>query len=329
MNNHFHIYIASCTPDGGVYHYLCKNGSLQRMEKTNADRPMYLAVAENRLYAVLRQSFADSENSGVCSWQIGRDGALTNPSALCSTQGRCGCHLAVEQNRIYAANYLSGSVVMLPEGRLSEHHGSGPHPTRQEAAHTHFVGMTPDKKYLLAVDLGLDTIFVYTPELILQDKIAMPAGHGCRHLAWSEDGKYAFCVNELASTVSVLGYEKGKLTLLDTVSALPEGFEGENTAAAIRVDGDWVYVSNRGCDNIAVFTHKAGKLSDPVFVDAEGVSPRDFYIYGGYLFCANEGSSYVSVFSCAEGKVQSLGLHLSVPKALCVAVVPCEGEDDT
>lgn len=296
---------------------------MQLMEKTDADRPMYLTVSDHRLYAVLRQPFASSDFSGVCSWEIGEKGILTNPSPICSTYGRCGCHLTVAQNRIYAANYLSGSVALLPEGKLVTHNGKGPHPTRQEAAHTHFVGMTPDGAYVLAVDLGVDTIYIYTPDLRLYDTVSMPAGHGCRHLAWSEDGKYAFCVNELASTVSVLRYEQGSLSLLNTVSALPADCVTENTAAAIRVDGNHVYVSNRGCDNIAVFTHRDGVLSQPVFADAEGISPRDFYIYGGYLFCANEGSDRVRVFRCENGNLHAMGLHLPIPKPLCVAVVPC------
>ena len=320
MRNSFHIYIASCTPDGGIYHYLCQDGNLQFREKTDADRPMYLAVAEDSLYAVLRQPFENAENSGVCRWEIGKDGALLNPSEIISTGGQVGCHLAVVQDRVYVANYISGSVAMLPEGIVKAHSGKGPHPARQDAAHTHFVGMTPDGKYLLAVDLGTDSIYVYTPELCLQERVAMPAGQGCRHLAWSDDGKYAFCVHELSSSVSVLRYEAGKLTLLDTVSALPDNFQKENTAAAIRVSGDKLYVSNRGCNNLAVFTHTEGKLSQPDFVDAEGIGPRDFYVYGGYLFCANEGSDCVSVFTCADGKLQSRKQHLQIPKPLCIVV---------
>lgn len=318
MKNRFHVYIASCTSDGGIYHYLCKDGKLQFREKTHADRPMYLTVAEDRLYAVLRKPFGDSENSGVCNWKIGRDGSLSELSEVVSTGGHVACHLTVAQNRIYAANYLSGSVVMLPEGVVRHHEGKGPHPARQEAAHTHFVGMTPDGRYLLAVDLGADMIFVYDPDLTLRHQIPMPAGHGCRHLAWSEDGKYAFCVNELASTVSTLRYEQGMFTLLDTVSALPENCRVENTAAAIRVDGENIYVSNRGCDNLAVFTHREGKLSQPVFVDSEGIGPRDFYVHGGYLFCANQSSDCVSVFACNGGKLQSENMHLQIPTPLCV-----------
>jgi 6-phosphogluconolactonase (cycloisomerase 2 family) len=86
------------------------------------------------------------------------------------------------------------------------------------------------------------------------------------------------------------------------------------------VDGEKVYVSNRGCNNLAVFSHREGKLSQPVFVDAEGIGPRDFYVYGGFLFCANEGSDCVSVFTCQNGQLRSQNLHLQIPKPLCVAI---------
>ena len=321
MKNQFHVYIASCTPDGGIYHYLCQDGNLQFREKTDADRPMYLTVAGDSLYAVLRQPFGDSGNSGVCSWKISQDGSLSEPSEIVNTGGRVGCHLTVAQDRVYVANYISGSVVMLPKGIIRQHTGNGPHPTRQEAAHTHFVGMTPDGKFLLAVDLGADTIFVYDPDLTLRYQISMPAGHGCRHLAWSEDGKYAFCINELTSTVSILRYNQGEFTLLDTVSALPENCPVESYAAAIRVVGDKVYISNRGYDSIAVFTHKDGVLTKPVFADTEGANPRDFYVYGEHLFCANQSSDCVSVFTCKGEQIQSKNLHLQIPEPLCVAVL--------
>ena len=324
MKNAFHIYLASCTPDGGIYHYLCRDGQLQKLEKTDADQPMYLEVVGDRLYAVLCQPFENSENSGVCWWKIAEDGSLSDRSDFLSTEGQCGCHLTVAEGKIYVANYISGSVIMLPEGKLSRHQGSGPHPTRQTAAHAHFVGMTPDGKYLLAVDLGTDSIFVYDPELVLQDRVAMPAGHGCRHIAWSDDGRYAFCANELTSTVSTLRYDGEGFTLLDTVSALPENCTITNTAAAIRVVGNRVYVSNRGCNNIAVFTHENGVLSQPEFVDVEGNGPRDFYIHEGLLLCTNEKSDNVSVFACENGKIVSQNLHLAIPQPLCVVVKDIE-----
>lgn len=314
----FDMYVASCVPDGGIYHYVYKNGEMHEVCKTVTDRPMYLTLADNRLYAVLREPFADSPNSGVCCWDIDADGNLYNQSEIISTGGCCGCHLTVYNDRIYVANYLSGSVCMLPEGRVAIHSGSGTDPIRQEAPHVHYVGLTPDQKWLLAVDLGLDAIFMYSLDMQISKRVEMPAGHGCRHLAWSEDGQYCFCVNELASSLSVLRYAQDVLTLMDTVSVLPENWRGNNTAAAIRVAGERIYVSLRGCDKVVMLMHHEGSFTEPIFVDTEGKCPRDINIIRDILFCANENSDCVTAFRLKNGGLQFENAQISVPKPLCI-----------
>lgn len=314
----FHMYVASCVNDGGIYHYICENGQIRGISKTAVDRPMYLALSGNRLYAVLREPFADSANSGVCCWDIDAAGDLHNQSEIVSTGGRCGCHLAVKDDHVYVANYLSGSVGLLPEGKVSIHSGSGPNPIRQEAPHVHFVGFTPDEKWLLAVDLGLDTIFMYSPDLQTSKPVEMPAGHGCRHLAWSEDGQYCFCVNELASSLSVLRYANDELVLLDTVSVLPRDYQGQHTAAAIRVVGETIYISIRGCDQLVVLTCHEGVFTEPIFAAAQGESPRDIHIIGDLLFSANENSDCVTVFQLKEDGPHFMNVKLPIPKPLCI-----------
>ena len=316
--NKFHVYVASCVPDGGIYHYVYDNGDIREIGKTAADRPMYLAVDDNRLYAVLREPFADSTNSGVCYWEMDGHGNLSNQSEIISTGGRCGCHLTVHNGRVYVANYLSGSVSMLPEGKVVQHCGMGKDPVRQEAPHVHFAGFTPDEKWLLAVDLGIDAIFMYSPDMQISKRVEMPAGHGCRHLAWSEDGQYCFCVNELASSLSVLRYTQDTLILMDTVSLLPENWRGSNTAAAIRVAGERIYVSHRGCDQIAVLSHHDGTLTKPVFVDAEGKSSRDIHIMQDILFSANENSDCVTAFQVEKDGLQFMNKRIAVPKPLSI-----------
>jgi 6-phosphogluconolactonase len=207
---------------------------------------------------------------------------------------------------------------MLPEGKVVTHCGSGPHPTRQEAPHVHFVGATPDHKWLLAVDLGVDAIYMYSPDLQTSQCVSVPAGHGCRHLAWSEDGRYCFCINELASSLSVLRYDQDTLVLLDTVALLPEKYQGNNTAAAIRVAGENIYLTVRGCDQIITLTHHNGVLTTPRLVASEGESPRDMNVIGDLLFCANENSNCVTAFSLQEGGPKFSGLRLPVPKPLCI-----------
>ena len=312
------MYVASCVPDGGIYHYIFENGEMYEISKTAVDRPMYLALHSNRMYAVLREPFAENANSGVCCWDLDAEGNLYNQSEIISTGGRCGCHLLATDDRVYVANYLSGSVCMLPEGKMVVHSGAGVDPLRQGAPHVHFVGSTPDGKWLLAVDLGVDAIYMYSPDLQISKRIPMPAGHGCRHLAWSENGQYCFCVNELASSLSALRYAQDELVLLDTISLLPDEFQCNNTAAAIRVVGERIYISIRGCDQIVTLQHHEGVFTNPILFSAEGKSPRDINVIGNMLFCANENSDSITAFELREDGLQSMHIQHSVPKPLCI-----------
>ena len=52
-----HFYFASCTSDGGVYHYIWKNRELQFLEKWDCDCPMYLLIEGRRMWILLRQPF--------------------------------------------------------------------------------------------------------------------------------------------------------------------------------------------------------------------------------------------------------------------------------
>ncbi len=314
------LYFAAAAPEGGVYRYqLTDDGALRFAEKTPLDRPMYLAESDGTLVALMRGRTipgADDMHSSVvqCALTDGKPGAWSAPVP---TLGECACHLDVVGGTVYAVNYLSGSVFRTPDA-LVTHHGRGPHPTRQEAPHTHFVRRTPDEKYLFVVDLGLDSIFTYDFDLHEVDRAQVPSGAGCRHLDYSADGHTVFCVNELASSVSVFDYCDGHLTLRETVSALPSDFAGENTAAAIRVIGDRVYVSNRGHDSIAQFRWDGCHLSAPLWTPCGGSSPRDFAAFGDWMFCTNENTDNVTVFHLENGVPVQTPTELHMPHPLCV-----------
>ncbi len=314
-------YIASCTADGGIHRYrMDDNGTLTWLDKTTMDRPMYMTVAGNKMYIVLRAPFEDSPNSGVVIYDILEDGALGNPTPIRTTLGQVACHIAAAGNDVFCANYISGSVIKLP-GALVTHSGHSIHPQRQEAPHVHFVGITPDRKYICAADLGLDTIFVYDRDLNLVSKENVPAGHGARHLAFSEDGKTMFCVNELKSTVSVFSYEDGQLGYLETVSALPDNFTGDNLAAAIRVKGEYAYVSHRGADMIACLHWDGRHLKLCSVIPCGGASPRDFLLTDGYAVCANECSNNITVIKTDRDIMVKISTGVSIPAPLCVSVV--------
>jgi len=276
---------------------------------------MYMIISDRKMYVLLRAPF-DSHESGLITYDIAPDGSLQNPSSVQSTHGEVACHLCADENTVYAVNYISGSVIKMPD-TLVVHTGSSMHPHRQTSPHTHYVNFTPDGKYLTVTDLGTDQIYLYDRELSLQSAVRLPAGHGPRHLTFHEDGCHAFCVNELTSTVSLLLYENGKLQLLETVQTLPDGYTGESTSAAIRCDGNTVYTSNRGHDSVSVLDFAGEHLHFRTTIPTYGSGPRDFIIEDGSIFAANEKDNTVSIVSVTT---HSLLAQFPIPSPVCVTI---------
>ena len=294
-----HLYIASCVPQGGVVHYTRREGSdWEKQDVFECDRPMYMILEGNRMHILLRAPFPGSDESGLVTCAIGPGGALTPLSAPAGTKGKVACHLCRFQGRTYVTNYISGSVYA-SSGQLDVHEGRGPHPTRQEGPHTHFISPTPDCNYLMSTDLGLDTVFVYDGDLHVVSRAQVPSGQGCRHLAPSDDGEWVFCANELGSTVSVFHYAQGKMRLTETVGALfvPDG---ENTSAAIRVREDMVWVSQRGLDAVSCLKWDGQHLALQAVCPCGGDSPRDILPVGDWILAADEKSDNVSFLRIKE-----------------------------
>ena len=93
-SRHFDVYVASCTPSGGIYHYKLHDSHLELAEITPADRPMYMVIEEKKMYVLLRAPFENRE-SGVVVYEIDDNGKLMNPSAIQSTKGEVACHILV------------------------------------------------------------------------------------------------------------------------------------------------------------------------------------------------------------------------------------------
>lgn len=310
------MYIASCDRDGGIYHYKFNGKTVTEKQFYPLDRPTYMEIKNNRLYATLRDPKGTGE-SGVISFDLDSEGNLINESKIIYTKGVVGCHLTVTDAGIFVASYLSGSVFRSPD-LLVTHTGKGVNPDRQESAHTHCTVQTPDGKYICVADLGLDKIFVYDMELKSVSSVKLPDGVGPRHLVFSDDGRFMYCITELSSQVFSHNYCDGKLEIIESINALPEDFKGENTAAAIRLNGEYLYVSNRGHDSIAIFKVNGGKLLLEDIVSCGGKWPRDFNIWNNYLVCTNEHTNDVTFFELDNGIPKLIDLKLNMPDPLNV-----------
>lgn len=311
----YNVYISSCCENGGIYHcsFDEKNG-IKVIDKIPLDRPMYTVINGNRLYVLLRAAFKNSTDSGLISFDINKDGKLINKIDVISTKGEVACHLCVEDEDIYAVNYLSGSVILFPENVIV-HNGKSINEARQEKAHTHYVTVTPDKKYVLVTDLGMDKIITYTRQLEYVCETQIKPGNGPRHLVFSPDGKFVFCANELSSTVTMYKYNDGKLSLTDEKSALPDNYKGESYCAAIRFSNGKIYVSNRGDDSICEFEYTDKGLNRTRIFPCFGSYPRDFDIIGNVLISTNQGGSVTLVNLDTEELMQKI----EIENPLCIS----------
>lgn len=318
-----------------------------------AMNPSFLAVHPNGryLYAVSEVAeFAGQKSGAVNAYQIDRHtGKLTLLNQV-SSRGTGPCYVSFDVSGRYllVANYGSGSVAALPvapDGRLREasgfvqHTGSSINPRRQREPHAHSIQPSPDNRFVLAADLGVDKLFVYRfhpvkGSLEPHDPpfAALAPGSGPRHFTFHPSGRYVYVINELASTVTAFRWEagSGRLRELHTVPTLPEGFAGENTTAEIRVhpNGRFLYASNRGHDSIAVFAvdPKTGLLFARGQTPSGGKTPRNFSLdpSGRYLFAANQNSNNVVIFRVdpQAGNLIPAGRQLKVPVPVCVRFVP-------
>lgn len=311
------FYIASQDVGGGVL--LCRlaqDGQIGLLETYPLDRPAFLAKDGDRLFALLREPFLFQ--SGVAEYAVLPDGTLKQEGDIQPVFGTIAAHILRYRGRTYIANYCSSGVSRLPD-MVMPFPGRSVDPERQTCSHPHCLTPSPEGVHICICDLGTDCIYVCDLNLKEVFRVKAPAGAGPRHLVFSPDGRFGYCVNEMGSSVSVYAYEYGRLTLLNTVSTLPEDFDGISSGSAIRIspDGKKLYVSNRGHDSVTEFAVEGEKLMPRRWIPCHGQSPREMHILGKFLLCGNEVSHNVTVFDL-EGDISQPVCTFPVTRPWCI-----------
>lgn len=350
------FYVGTYTEEGskskGIYAYRfdADTGQITSLglaaETTN---PSFVVLHPNGrfLYAVNEvQNYKGPNSGGVGAFSIDKEtGKLTFLNEVPS-RGADPCYITVDKTGKYVlvANYTGGSLAVFPvleDGKLGEasaflqHTGHGTNPERQEKAHAHSIDLSPDNRFAMADDLGLDELFVYkfdsangslTPNNPPFAKL--DPGAGPRHFALSPTGKFAYVIAEMHSTVTVFSNDAttGTLHCVQTISTLPKGFTGENDDAEIQMypSGKFLYASNRGSDTITVLAidPRKGTLTPIEYTPTQGRIPRSFEIdpTGKFLFAANQKSDNIVLFriDTKTGHLTPTGQVLDVGSPVCV-----------
>ncbi len=295
------FYIASCTENGGSYKFrLYEDGEVEEIQKILMPSPMFLQLNGYELWAVLRYPFKNSKESGFAAYDLRSGERLTE---IQSTKGEVSCHIAVDGKDVYCANYTSGSVFASPD-TLSVHHGHGIDPNRQKSPHPHSVVFSQDKQFVLSCDLGLDAIFVYDRRLNEISRAYVPAGAGARHIVFSKDEKYLYCINEMGGSISIFSWNAPRLALLDTVSIMPRQYREIGAGAAIKIskDGTHLYATERSSGSIVTLRADGKCLTVSAHTDCHGKEPRDFTLLANDRFavCTNQFSNNFSMFRIGD-----------------------------
>ena len=262
-----------------------------------------------------------------------------------STIGKGPCQVGVDPLGQYlaCANYGSGSVSfhplcdngeVAPASDFIQHEGSGPVADRQAGPHAHSANFDPSGCFLIAVDLGIDRLLIH--ELDREKgklrahqpgSVHVEPGAGPRHFTFHPNGKWAYLITELSNVIVAYEWnsEAGRLTPLQRISTLPEGYTGASHGAEIRVhpSGRFLYGSNRGHNSVAIFgiDQANGHLESLGHVSTEGDHPRHFTISpdGQWLLVANMNSDSLVVFRIADdGGLRAVGDPLSLPAPTCL-----------
>jgi 6-phosphogluconolactonase len=317
--------------------------------------PSFLAVEPGGRFLYAVNEIADyhgGRSGSVSAFAINRKtGQLTFLNAV-SSSGAGPCYLTLDRagRYILVANYDTGSVTVFPvlkDGRLGEasafdqHSGHGTDPERQTGPHAHCIVPSPDNRFAIVADLGLDELLVYDFDpakgsLAPNDPpfAKVDPGAGPRHFTFHPGGKFAYVINEMQASVTAFSYDPagGVLRNLQTISTLPKEFHGHKQAAEIEVHpaGKFLYGSNRGHDSIAVLAIDpvTGTLTPVEYTSTQGKTPRDFAIdpTGSYLLAANQDSDDIVIFrvDLKTGRLTPTGQVLEVPSPVAVDFVAME-----
>jgi 6-phosphogluconolactonase len=358
------VYVGTYTKDRGkgIYLFRLQTRNLEVSQNitlvplglaAEAVNPSFLELDLKRrlLFAVNEIDQFEGKSTGAVS-AFSIDAATGTLSLLNQrlSMGTGPCHLVLDKERrnLLIANYGGGSVAVLrvgTDGRLGEttafvqHSGKSVNPQRQTRPHAHCVTLDPANRFAFVCDLGLDKVMTYRFDaakgtLAPGDPAftSLEPGAGPRHMVFRPDGRFAYVVNELTSTIAVFGYDSnaGVLKELQTVSTLPEYFDGANSGAEIGMNpsGKYLYVSNRGHNSVVLFgiDQAEGTLT---YVEEQGTggrTPRHFGIEPSakHLAIGNQESDTVLVcrIDADNGRLKPSGVFASVPSPACVMFLP-------
>lgn len=335
-------YTKTCESKGiYCYSFNTETGEAKQQASTeNVVNPSYLALSPNKkiVYSVNE----DGNSSKASAFKF--DAHTSQFEALNSqpSMGNDPCYILNDDYNILVANYSGGNITVYgknPDGSIGKFkqvmaHENKATPSKEaKPAHMHMVQFTPDKKYVIASDLGNDKLYVYkynpkASAAVLQfhSFVMLRKGSGPRHFTFSPDGKLFYVINELDGSLVEFKYKNEELIYRDDTTVVDSKFKSKPSAADIHIssDGKYLYATNRGDANtITCFEiTKTGRLKLKQTISTLGKGPRNFALdpTGNFLLIAHQYSNNVVVFKIDKttGLLTDSGKRIELCSPVCL-----------
>jgi 6-phosphogluconolactonase len=325
--------------------------------------PSFLTISPNHrfLYAVSEDPLSLGppldHSSYVSAFAIDQTTGKLRLLNTAPASGTSTCFISIDKTGkfVMMANFGSGSISVVrvkEDGSLGEltafiqNVGGSVDPSIQTAPHPHWIGVSPDNRYVIVSDLGLDKVLIFrfdaeTGKLSPPDPpfATVYPGGGPRHFAFDPAGNFGYQLSEMSGIVDVYAWDpsKGTLTGVQRAHTVPHDFFGGNHSGELEVhpNGKFLYESNRrtqsefvrGPESIGVFAVDAGNgtLAPVEQVDSGGIMPRNFKIdpTGAYLLSANQLTNNIVVFKIDgnTGRLSRTGKEIKVDTPVCIQFV--------
>lgn len=299
-----------------IYDVDVKEGLLYLRKVVPVNNSSYVTISRNSRYLY---SIADE---GVEVFEIQKDGDLKAINQI-DIDGMRGCHLStdIDGKYLFVAGYHDGKVTVIhthTDGRLGTlmdgvfHRGQGAINERTFRPHVCCVRVTPDNRFLCAVDNGIDQVVLYkinhTANKLQQvDVLRMGRAAGPKSIHFSRDGHYCFILCEITNVVRVYSYRVENdypvFELIEEDSTLSDAKDPYDAAASLRVsyDGNYVFCSTAGDNSVAMFkmNHKTGHLDRQFSLPTAGDYPKDISLFPDqkHIAVVNNASGTITTFA--------------------------------
>ena len=317
-----------------------KNGRMTEKQEVEITNSSYIGISHDKktLYSIT--------DIGVEAYHILEDGSLEFLNEA-SINGMRGCYLNMDQKDqfLVTAGYHDGKVTILrlnKDGSIGEitderyHKGLGTAAGRNHVPHVQCIKVSKDNKYLLAADLGMDRINIYSlnqenGKIKEVDVIHCDQESSPRHMQFSEEGRFLYVCLEQKCAIDVYEYREDDRGLpefnkIQEVSCSDESDIIGVACSALSFSEDYEYLvsSTAGENNAIVFKvdKETGLLTKKIQLPVAGEYPKDAALFpdNKHLISLNHESDSLTFFTVDmdAGTMVMNGPEMAVSRPNCI-----------